>query len=616
MMDEIEELTDEDNEDTIELKSFPLDMKTEIEELLVKIVESGDYATLEDILYGHIYYININSRNDKYETLLMISCKKGHEECFKLILKDKNTIVNDNDCNGDTVLHHCIKNRNKELVCLLLEDWRIDINKANQLYETPLHLLAQWGEPSLIQLIVKNTKLDINKRDFRAKTALQMLMTLYGNTKEFRYLSCIQILLSQNDIMIQIDSSMLSYLDILMPLIINHPNLDVNNFINNDETLLSYSIKMKNITLFNNLINRKNIDVNKGSPIIIALEQYKFDLFNRLIEHPRIDVDENLIRCIFLNCFNNETIIHYIQYLLTLGRVSIETVIKQSVLHQNIDVLKIFLEGGKNYIIDDIPLLFLALMNSPKVFYYLIMSYKYDLNILLNKNGNSLLHEAIYLNDLNLIRLLIDKDINCNIVNNYNQTALERAVDTLNLEDNKQLINVLLEKTPITLPLQLKLLNWNTIDLIKIRFTEHYGQYLENMPDYVFERLIRIAKENKYSLNSHNLIRSLVDDLNIDSYGLKIKTIDYDECHNVTDPGTLEDFKDCDKSNIIQYGNSIQAKYRSIQLETLIRHTQSTGYGYLRDITDPIDRSYMYTSVVKNTQLPIYIDCIIRSLFV
>jgi hypothetical protein len=77
---------------------------------------------------------------------------------------------------------------------------------------------------------------------------------------------------------------------------------------------------------------------------------------------------------------------------------------------------------------------------------------------------------------------------------------------------------------------------------------------------------------------------------------------------------TLEEFNINSKSSIIQYGNPIEGKYRTITIEILIKLVGYIEMGYLTDVKDPFDRSRLFNKKVYTTGLPIFIDCIVRRL--
>ncbi len=611
------ELIEENDEiyfdDQIDTNIFPIELKTEIDELLLNVAISGDEYTMEDIIYGN-NYLNINAKNDKNETSLIICCKYGYLNCVKLLLRNKNTILTIIDNNGNTALHIAIQNKFIDIIQLLLQDWRIEINLVNQLMETPLHLLANWGEPSLIQLVTNYTNLNPNKINYNNETSFMILVKNYQVHKEKKYLDCIDILLKLNNIDIRFPEN-LDGLDEVLERIINYSSFDINSALNSSHTLLTYSCYTSNIKLFNNLLSKKNIDINKyleNRAINIALKEYNFELFNILSRRDEVIIDKKLIDSLFIDTFLTETIIKYCKQFLLMKKIDKITIIDYSLRYSNLDVLKEFIDSNIDYILPNGEhILIYCLKVFPKAFYYLLsLNNNPNLNNISNNQGDSLLHIAILNNHEKAIKLLINRGISCNIRNIHGVTPLELCLNLKKLE----YIDILLDKTNITFELQIRLLELGISKYIILKYSNVYGSSLGNMPERVYFNIINSI--NKYK-NNKEYINKLVEFLlgiNINILELQkiYNKLDLELSHNQTDPATLELFKKYNNYQIIQYGIPIDNKYRTIYLDTLLEHTKQTGYGYLRDILDPLDRSQMYNQVVYSTKFPIYIDCLLR----
>ena len=93
---------------------------------------------------------------------------------------------------------------------------------------------------------------------------------------------------------------------------------------------------------------------------------------------------------------------------------------------------------------------------------------------------------------------------------------------------------------------------------------------------------------------------------------LKLKNISIENSHNTTDIWTLETIED---SDVVQYGNSINGKYKTLSFSSIVQMVKNTEtYVSLGYIKDPFDRSTLHDQVSYPGQYPFFIEILLRKL--
>lgn len=580
---------------------------SEMDLLFLYTCEKGDVEALEKLLYGSIY-LNINVKNLEDKSGLMICTEKNYVDCVKLLLSNKNTLVNYQDVLGNSALHIAIINKNMEITQLLLKDWRININSSNSNMETTLHLLAKWCEPSLVLLVTQHKNLEVNLLDIHDQSALDLCIDKYIQEPTPNKLECIYILLNVPTIKIH---KIHMHKDLIY-LFINHPNFNINSYIDTNDTILTYSCRNGDKQLFEIAIGNPKININQPcrdttTAIDITLQNYNTDFFMKLIDREDIIVDTITIKHILNYCLLNETKLLILNTLLNRNKINKIDLLYCAIICNQLDIIRAFIDTSIN--LDTF--LFYSLEINVSIFCYFLNNYLININCI-DKQGNSLLHICVTRKYYVIAKKLIENNIDITIRNLDGFTALDQAV----YSKQKDFIDLLYPISNISLATQIDLLKMmdKPLEYMKINWCEYYGNYLENMPDDVFNLLLTILTKKKQSINKIQFIECFNIQMKFEEYLNILDTITLDLCHNKTDLGTLELLQNIRKKDLILYGIPLDGRYRTMCMETIIQHTKNTGYGYLKDVLDPFDRSQLCRKRVYPSNIPIYIEVLFRKM--
>jgi ankyrin repeat protein len=600
--------------------------KNEMNLLLFEILTYGDSDALADFL-NETYYIDINTYNENLETPLIFSCKRKYIDCAKIILKHKNTLLNRQDSNGDTALHICLRNNLDEITNLLLDDWRLDVNYINNYNETILHLVCSRGNPSHISHILKFNDLNLNKKDMFGHTALDYLLNTDTdkNTSE----SIIQIISHRNFF---IDSFNITEdkLKKLYKYIITFNKIlekTNNKLITPIDTLLTFSCRFGIKDLFIKLLEIKTTDINlingkSESPIYLALLNHHIDIFYTLLNHSDFRPPPKLLEFIFQYCYCDDSIIQYLSIILNKNykNINILTVLNLAIEEGNLNVFRFFLQTDTSILHEySADFSIRAINHSPKIYYYLLTLPQLNLD-------DRFVYDLVNIGDPQFLKLFLDRyrHINYNSRNSSNYSPIMIAVKNKHYE----IIELLKDKSKLTsqdivgLFKNCKYTEKEFLDVfvyrLKVNWCEVFGETLENMPDFIFKCIVSSYQSD---INKLALLTSIIHTVNIsnaleilNNFRDKIKGIDLDLCHNNCDFAYYESFSEMNKLEVIQYGELIKEKYRTIKAQSLYDITMSSGFGYLRDIVDPIDRSKLCNKICATTGLYIYPDYIFRKI--
>jgi ankyrin repeat protein len=579
--------------------SPPKQLLTDIDTLLLDAVQySNSVLVLEGIIYGD-NYVNINTKNINKETPLMIAVKRNNIEFLEILLKNKNTQPNLQDINGDTALHIAIRNYYYDIAKLLLLDWRTDVNICNKNLETVVHLVCSKGDLELYKLLECYRDLDLTKRDILGYTPF-----MYCMLKPHRYI--INSLLYRNAV-VEVPN-ILDDIGNCWRWFIKHPNFNINSNIKKDTTLFGYSCYRKDVELLEEIFNIPNfiIDTTKCQQTVgaekpelaagpkglalhgnlynnieLALKGDNVQFIIELLKRIHSFIDSTVINLLFIHIYDDCSLIVILDYLLSVHVIDITYIVFQSITNSRLDVIE----------------------------QYLLCSTK---NV--NDNyGNTILNLAVQKDiPINIVRKCLKIGTDPNIENNLDKKPLYYAIE----KKNKEYIELLIPVTKLTPEERVYLLeiheyirpdilvNIVPIDSLELFEVKHYS--------ILIGLLDKIDKTTRKQLLDR-LIETPERCINL---LVKLANISLKDSHNTDDIFTLEEFNIGNRSSIIQYGNPIGGRYRTITLESLLKLLEVLDEEYMIHVKDPFDRSFLFNKIVYTTGLPIFIDCIVRKLLV
>lgn len=555
----------------MEYFSPPKQLVTNVDTLLLDAVQySNSVLVLESIIYGD-NYVNINIKNSSKETPLIIAAKRNNIEFIGILLNNKNTQPNLQDINGDTALHIAVRNYYYDIAKLLLLDWRVDINVYNKNLETIVHLVCSKGDVELYKLLENYRDFDVNKRDILGYTPF-----MYSMLKPDRYI--INSLLDRN--------AVVEIPDILDSIgngwkwFINHPNFDINSNIKRNTTLFSYSCYRKDLELLEELFNNpKLILCNISSSIKLAIRNSSVNFILEIIKKTTSHIDRDILNLLFSDIEDEGNLIIILDYLLSVKILDISYILFQSINSNRLDVIEQYL------------------LCCPK-----------------NVNdcyGNTIINLAIQKDiPINIVKKMLKLGTDPSIENNLDKKPLYYSIE----KKNKEYIEVLLPVTRlipeervyilelyeyINPNMLLGLVPLDSLELFEIKHYSILIGLLDNIDETTKRQLL-----NRILETPERCINLLV----------KLANISLKDSHNTEDIFTLDEFNISNKNSIIQYGNPIGGKYRTITLESLLKLLESLDERDLKYVKDPFDRSNLFNKIVYTTGLPIFIDCIVRKL--
>ena len=556
-------------------------MDTNIESVLLESIENmEDLINIEKIIYGD-NYIEINTKNEFLETPLILAAKCNRANIVELILENNNTNVNLQDVYGDTALHIAVRKGYSDIATLLLNDWRTNINIENKNGEYIIHLVAHRGDIELYKLLETFRDLDINVRDILGYTPI-----MYAFLKLHKNLSgCIN---SSNINSIIRRGGIVEIPDILVDIgevwksFINHPKFSINSLINKNDNLFSYSCHVNDVELLKVLTSNNNFaPLSYLENLETAIEKNNIQICLELLEYYHSNPDpQNLCDTLFRYILYDEDLIILLDSLLADSRISISTILINSIIHNRNDVL-----------------------------------WNYEINVnTTDKNNNTLLHLAIINNSsITNIKKFIRLGVNPNLTNTYDLKALDYAI----YKKNSEYINILIPVTTILDSHKLRLIDIykkiNPCLLIDIIVDIDFNT---NIDTDTYKKLLEFSG----SLNQSNKGKAITGLLGSTSRYLEhlvgYKNISIGDSHNTEDILTLEPFDISNKLNIIQYGKAICGKYKTITLEALVGLVKTHKGKYMYEMLDPFDRSNISSSKVYPTGNSVLLELILRRLMI
>lgn len=602
-----------------------LEFNSELDELLFNLIENNETDSFIDIFNSNKKFVNMNCFNEKKETFLIQASRKENFTLVEFLLKQNNIFINKQDYKGDTALHIAIRNNNRFISSILLDDWKLDINIKNENNETYLHLGCIRGDLFYIDKILKFKDIDINKRDCFGYTSLDYLF-LY---KKYDLIIIKKIInhpnFKLNEYIFE-DKELIFLCPQLLSLNLN----DIaNTFITKKDTLLTFCCKNGNMDLYHKLTKIKDIDINlpnkdNQTPLELSLKFNNIEIAFNLLSKREIKVNKQVIYNILRYCLSDDYIIklfniilmYHITYTnLAVLEIILCDILEASIHNNNYNVFRYFFEQSARNVNSNLVkkketvtnLLILSISFSKKILYYLLELPNIFIDV-------SLLDIVVCNGDYETTSLISKKITNFNFRNRNNYTALMTAI----LNKNIDIILLLKDKCNITKADIKELLRQNLefeylfnvlFNILEIIWCDIFGETLEEMPDTFFFKLLQKIETE----NPQTIIKSILSSSeNIHKMIENVKNMDLELCHNSDDIILLDRFIDIEKTSVIQYGDKIEEKYRTMSLESILSIVKNSGYGYLKDILDPFDRSKLCNKKCPTTGLYMFQECIFR----
>jgi ankyrin repeat protein len=585
-------------------------MDTTIEHILLDTIDDMvELINIEKLIYGD-NYIEINTKNEYFETPLILAAKCNRTDIVELILANNNTNVNLQDIYGDTALHIAIRKGYTDISKLLLHDWRTNINLQNKNREYVVHLVCYRGDPELYGLLESFRDLDITVKDILGYTPfmyailklhkimsnnitdttnksdiinsinnVSSIINSISNIRSIRKVSNIINNLMDRGAIVEIPEILVDIGE-TWRYFINHPKFLVNSIINKSDNLFSYSCRVNDVELLKTLIsNDKFAFVSYLDSLETSIRNNNIEICLELFKYYNKE-PEGIYLCdtLFKYIVDSDSLIILLDSLLEGAKINISTILINAVNHDKMDVL---------------------------------WNYEIDINTT-DSHNNTLLHLSIKNNSpLWSIKKLIKLGVNPNSTNTYNKTALDYAINT----QYADYINILIPVTKVLYRQKLKLIDMYLI--IKPELLIDIIVYIDFNNDIYTDTYLDILDFVK-SLNTINKKRMLIGLLGSTCKYLELlvgyKNISIRDSHNTEDILTLEQFDISNSITLIQYGKAIMGKYKTITLEALVGLVKNHKGEYMYELLDPFDRSNICGSKVYATNNSILLELLLRIL--
>jgi len=387
--------------------------------------------------------------------------KNENKKC-EYILRNYNDIsVNEIDSSGFTPLEYAINKNNANIVQMILNyglkhEINLNVNEKDNSGNLPLIKAINKNNFDMIYAILdyyNRKNININIKDNNGNTPLILLYKNYKNNKKS-------------------DSSMFNK---IFDYLLEH--YDINQTDVSGNSILYYAICNKDIDVMKKLLN---MDANlflknnfKKSPMDIAFNQKDYDVFKTIIEYGNIDFNiENIegdsflasiiktryfddnkkkeliellinkgVNINFLDKNGNTPLVYALQSDVSIYELLIENgayiktnnendlFLDELVQSKKYDLLDIICNGDSGYEMKELKFnsYCLLIKNKKNDLLEKIISSTQNFNIDMKneENGNTLLHEAINNNNVDIIQYLIDYGANKYIKNNDEENAID-----------------------------------------------------------------------------------------------------------------------------------------------------------------------------------------------
>ncbi|MBO9482806.1 ankyrin repeat domain-containing protein [Salinisphaera sp. G21_0] len=243
--------------------------------------------------------IDINSKNEQGETLLIAAVKYGQTEFLKELLAHKEIDVNKRDNNGNTALMLAAKIGRTEDLKELLKHKKIRINNQNKNDNTALMLAAISGQTESLNALLKQKEIKVNLRN---KCGWTPLMGAARNGHE----DCVKVLLEHDVPLISARSKYGNTALMLaaiggdagcLSLLLQQNDIDIHKTNNNGKTALMLAAmngqtECLKVLLKQKAINLKRLDTDGNTVLMLAAANGQTECLKELLAHKEINANK------------------------------------------------------------------------------------------------------------------------------------------------------------------------------------------------------------------------------------------------------------------------------------------------------------------------------------
>jgi len=369
----------------------------------------------------------------------------------KLILTQPYADYNLQDNYGDTLLMLSIEMDNQNLTKFLLEQPFIKINLTNIYGENALALAIEYKRKDIIESLLNCKDIDINCTDNNGVSIL-MKAIKYSISKDI-----IKRLIDDPDIDLTVvdhkGKNLLFYIinfnctGIIDYLIKKGVDLNINHCLITRESPINMAIKYADKEIIQEILSVPNLDINKidergRTPLMAAIENENLESVKLLLKDENLIVNKNdRFKRIPLNYAVGHNLLNIVELLINHKDILInnkdiegKTSLICASLNDNVKIIKLLLEKKADINIQDnynyTALMYTIENNFYKSFNTLISVEGINLN-LINDNKQNALHLAVTTDNIGMVKKIVENpSTDVNFIGNDYKTALLLAVNS------------------------------------------------------------------------------------------------------------------------------------------------------------------------------------------
>jgi len=369
----------------------------------------------------------------------------------KLILTQPYADYNLQDNYGDTLLMLSIEMDNQNLTKFLLEQPFIKINLTNIYGESALALAIEYKRKDAIENLLNCKDIDVNCTDNNGVSIL-MKAIKYSISKDI-----IKRLIDDPNIDLTVvdnkGKNLLFYIinfnctGIIDYLIKKGVDLNINHCLITRELPLNMAIKYADSKIIQEILSVPNLDINKidergRTPLMTAIENENLESVKLLLKDENLIVNKNdRFKRIPLNYAAEHNLLNIIELLINHKDILInnrdiegKTCLICASLNDNVKIINLLLEKKADINIQDnynyTALMYTIENNFYKSFNTLITVEGINLN-LINDNKQNALHLAVMTDNTGMVKKIVENPTtDVNFIGNDNKTALLLAVNS------------------------------------------------------------------------------------------------------------------------------------------------------------------------------------------
>lgn len=596
------------------MSSPPQEWISQVDQSLLDAIENG--LPIDEILYGD-HYVNINVKTLTQETPLHIAIRTNQLSIFTTLLSNHNTTPNVQNAYGDTPLHLAVRLGHIEMAKQLLIDWRVNSFLLNKNKESILQLVITKQRFEIYDLVKKE---EVNKRDILGYTAFMYAIIGLYETCDFRYIRIIGNLLDHGA-KVEIPEIMDDIGDIWKHFI-HHPNFELDAEIKEEKTLFSYCCSRGDKELLNQLVShpRMNFDQFEKN-VFIAIKNRHFHLVRTLltmdVEYNKSQLSSISKQLFFLNISDEDELYAILDILFISKRITNVEIIRNSLIYLRLTLFKKFItmESIQTILIQNESIVVLCCIIYPDLFNDMVQRFALG-NEIIDSRGNNLLNLVIQqgLYSTQVIRILLKNGCDPNLANHTGHLPLDYAI----IYHKREIIQLLLPCTSLTAEKRLKLITENhniPSYVLTPLFQFNWFEIIKTMKVGIYRTILYYIMDSGDPHKREILFYIIGKQDGYQTYlelCKKLKHVSIEHSHNTIDIWTMEPME---SENIIQYGEPIQGKYKTLTLESMIEMVRQTeDYVSLSYIKDPFDRTVLHDQTSYPSGYPVFIEVLIRKL--